>query len=884
MPLNKHLEIFYWNARSVASKQIELQYHIETGKFDVIVICETWLKPKVKFYLKNYIIHRCDRENAPGGGVAIAIRSGIIHKLLPSLKTPSIENIAVTVATTMGDLTIIGAYSPKHTTSFIEDVRKLMHRSRHYFIIGDLNARHTSWNCVSNNKAGLELYTTINSSTGYIIAPTTPTFYPPNGNASVLDIIITNSCIRISHPTPMQILNSDHLPVKFQIGTIMEIEDNSFRRCFKKANWAQYKHSIATQVDGLEYELNTEEDINRLIEKTNEIIRHACDRSIPMKRINLHIVELDEATKKMIAERNRLRRSWQRSRDPSTKSFINLLSKLIAEKIQMLKNKFWDKKLQDFKVGQKSFWKLAKRMRGTTTSVKHLKINGDVLVDPVDKANALADTFEQAHKTTATMAHQHDRLVSEKMNTLSARHEQEIHLTNAIEVKNTIRTTRPFKAGGKDGIINALLKNLPRQGLTLLTDIFNGCIQQAYYPAKWKEAVITAIPKPNKDPTNPSSYRPISLLNSIGKIFERIILIRVNLQIEQTNAMREEQFGFRTGHSSSSQLLRVLSKAKANLTIHSRKSTGLVLLDIEKAFDTVWHQGLLYKLLTYGFQPHLVLLIKSFLEDRSFTVRVNTQLSTKRQVPAGVPQGSCISPILYNLYTADIPNIPGCELALYADDTAIYTASRIPNAICNRLQKGLDTITEYFSRWRIKIQHTKTQCIFIAQNNRHRTAPTREIRINDAYCPWRNEANYLGILIDKKLLFGKHIENITRKAYKALMALYPLINRRSKLSRKNKMLIYTGIIRPILTYGAPVWYNAAECHHKQMQILQNKCLKIIWNLHWRHPTRNLKEVTDVPLLKDYLTATIAKFQRNCSHSEFETIRTLGSIHIVDSLN
>lgn len=254
------------------------------------------------------------------------------------------------------------------------------------------------------------------------------------------------------------------------------------------------------------------------------------------------------------------------------------------------------------------------------------------------------------------------------------------------EVWSLIRKLKRRKAPGEDNIHNALIKNLPQKAVVYLTKIFNGCFRLNYFPNVWKSAKVIAIKKPNKDDKMPISYRPISLLPVLAKLFEAAIHTR--LLRSASHVIPDEQFGFRRAHSTSHQLVRVAEHISHNLNL--RRSTGMVLLDIEKAFDTVWHEGLLHKLLTLSIPIELVKLVQSYLTNRTFKVFLGDSYSQPRNIPAGVPQGSILGPFLFTLYVHDIPKQPRTSLACFADDTASFTSSTDEDLIISRLQLSLD--------------------------------------------------------------------------------------------------------------------------------------------------------------------------------------------------
>jgi retron-type reverse transcriptase len=169
------------------------------------------------------------------------------------------------------------------------------------------------------------------------------------------------------------------------------------------------------------------------------------------------------------------------------------------------------------------------------------------------------------------------------------------------------------------------------------------------------------------------------------------------------------QFGFRAGHSTTLQCMILTDHVTLNF---NNMSTAAVFLDIEKGFDTTWHTGLLYKLSKLDFSVSLIKLISSLLYNRKVFVSVEGELSTPRIMKAGVPQGSVLSPTLFNMYVNDIPQAIGVHLALFADDTCLYVTERKEGYVLRKLQRGLNSVEEWFKLWDIKIDVDEIQAIF----------------------------------------------------------------------------------------------------------------------------------------------------------------------------
>ena len=283
-------------------------------------------------------------------------------------------------------------------------------------------------------------------------------------------------------------------------------------------------------------------------------------------------------------------------------------------------------------------------------------------------------------------------------------------LTNPEEVQEAIRGLKVGKAPGPNGVPNRALKHLPQRAVSLLVLIFNAILLTHHFPTVWNHARVISILKPGKDPTLPSSYRPISLLDTIGKLFEKILLTRILHEEDVRGLLRNEQYGFRPEHSTFLQLARLVERITRNFG--EKRLTGAVFLDVAKAFDTVWINGLLYKLTPLNFPSYLVHTIFSYLRGRTFEASFQTATSSRRGMRAGVAQGGLISPVLFSLYVNDMPTPSHhVELSLYADYTAVIATSRKPSLLVSYLESYLNYLQRWLSEWRIAINVSKSAAI-----------------------------------------------------------------------------------------------------------------------------------------------------------------------------
>ncbi|GFV16043.1 probable RNA-directed DNA polymerase from transposon BS [Trichonephila clavipes] len=213
-------------------------------------------------------------------------------------------------------------------------------------------------------------------------------------------------------------------------------------------------------------------------------------------------------------------------------------------------------------------------------------------------------------------------------------------------------------------------------------------------------AVVIPILKPNSDDSNPQNYRPISLLGSLSKAYELVILYRLNQHCLARNIIILEQHGFVTECSTVTQLLRVTELVHTGFQNH--QATGMLFVDIAKAFDKIWHDGLISKMMRLGFSDQILKIIHSYLNSREFRVGVENCLSSPRPVKSGIPQGSLLGPRLFNVYNNDIPKADNVHLAMYADDIAIISQHTYNFKIIERLQNYITRLQLWLVAWKIK--------------------------------------------------------------------------------------------------------------------------------------------------------------------------------------
>ncbi|GBM66122.1 RNA-directed DNA polymerase from mobile element jockey, partial [Araneus ventricosus] len=443
----------------------------------------------------------------------------------------------------------------------------------------------------------------------------------------------------------------------------------------------------------------------------------------------------------------------QKYRIPALKSIANKLNKEIKKLNTKIENENYINKLINVNTEDGTFWNFVRPFKKKFKSIPALKGPANIAQTDTEKANCLADSLEKQFQLNdvhhVETEHLVNSTVKEFLNNVPFKFNN-IKPIDPTDIVNYTKKLNKKKAPGLDGISNKNIQNLPMHYFSLLAKIIESIMTFGYFPTRWKTATVIPILKPGKDPTVPDSYRPISLLPTFSKIAEHFILIRLNEHLEVNNVLIPEQFGFRENLSTTHQLPRVTEYIAEGFS--NKQKTGAVFLDIQKAFDRVWQDALIYKLINYNTPNYLIKIFTSYLHNRKFAVRVNKELSNFKNINAGVAQGSKCGPILFALFINDIPKQFNTLLSIFADDTAILARNKNHNYIRIALNRRLKTLEEWFLKWKIQINASKTEAILFA-NSKVNPPP---ILINNVTIPWSQECKYLGVYLDRRMTWKPH--------------------------------------------------------------------------------------------------------------------------------
>ncbi|GFX80972.1 probable RNA-directed DNA polymerase from transposon BS [Trichonephila clavipes] len=252
---------------------------------------------------------------------------------------------------------------------------------------------------------------------------------------------------------------------------------------------------------------------------------------------------------------------------------------------------------------------------------------GSIAVAPIEKAEVIADSLQKQFEPNTDVENPRlsthiQRKVQRFLDSLTC---MDLEETSPSEIQRFIKNLKPNKSPGMDLITNRILKNLPTKFIIFIALLFNMLLENCYFPKSWRMAVVIPILKPNSDYSNPQNYRPISLPSSLSKANEFVILNRLNQHCLARNIIIPEQHGFVTKCFTVTQLLRVTELVHTGFQNH--QATGMLFADIAKAFDKIWHDGLISKMMRLGLSDQILKIIHSYLNSREFRVRVENCLS-----------------------------------------------------------------------------------------------------------------------------------------------------------------------------------------------------------------------------------------------------------------
>ena len=592
----------------------------------------------------------------------------------------------------------------------------------------------------------------------------------------------------------------------------------------------------------LQEELTSNSDGNQDFTTVNRISKKVLDRHAPCKKKYVRAndgpfmtKELRKANMKRTRLKNRFNKNRTNENWTAFKKQRNFCVKLLRQNKRSYYNQLDPKVVSD----NKKFWKTVKPLFSNKIqgSASITLLEDDVVEsDDTRVAEILNGYFVDITKTLGVACEEDStNLDISSQDTLQATVQRfqchpsiakirvavnssqsfSFHQITVQEMFNQLMKLDPKKASPQEAIpakilqANADLFSLP------LTGIFNNLVVDCAFPDDLKLADISSLYKKD-DSMRKQNYRPISLLPAVSKVFERIMY---NQLFDYIGTFFSPLLGgFRKGYNTQHVLLNFLQKCKASLD--NKELAGAILMDLSKAFDCINHDLLIAKLAAYGLGWDALKLIKNYLSKRKQRVKINSSYSSWRDVTIGVPQGSVLGPLLFNIFINDIFFfVNNTNICNYADDTTIYACNSDLNTIINRLEIDSAVLAKWFSENYMKLNEDK--CHLMIFGNKCKDSV---VNIGNSTIKESDYEKLLGVTFDKKLSFTKHVEDLCKKANQKLHALARLSNYTDPVKLK---LLMDAFIKSQFNYCPLVWMFHDRTINSKVNKIRERALRIV---------------------------------------------------------
>ena len=880
----------FWNCQGIRPKRKELQLYLTENSIDIIALNETFLNKKYTFKVPGYDTIRKDGSTGVKGGVAFLVKHGLVVNKEYRNEDFNIitENEALAINLELSNnqnLTLATIYCPNGnpSSSLFHAISNL---SDNVMFIGDFNSKLESFGCAKKNTSGPMLKTIQNKLNLIYLNNDEHTHMDrANGSTDILDMAFVSPNLAI-HDIQFKIgedLGSDHLPIEISIDTAphRNTYTNHTKYKFDQTDREVFESTLEEALGSADFSgpMSTS-DLDKYADFIIAAISTAVDKAIPTsKSVRPESTPISDETRALIKEKRKLRRLYSQKKDPAVKTRINQLQKQVKEDLKLESLVSWENFCNSISLESdpsKSWRKIKNFLKPKgQRDYPTLHHANKVAKTNADKAQLFAESVErhfgiESDHFDSNHFHDVNKFVEDNHRHFYPPEDpddyrfdvgNEHELVADVDATTLIKLVKFLKRGkapGPDTIPNEVL----RLGTTTslfhhLAKLFTSSIRLGYIPTAWKIATLRMLLKPDKLPSLTTSYRPISLISSIMKLFERVIEQRLRSHLEHIGFINKHQSGFRRAKSTDDHLFRLSQSIMESF--NKGEHVVAAFLDVEKAFDNVWHNGLRYKIFQLDLPTKMTRWLSDFLVGRLIQVNVNNFFSNQINPKAGVPQGSVLSPLLFLIYVNDLPapHHNQNSLSQFADDTAQWAFSLSVRIAAKLLQQDLLNLALWCAKWRIKLNPEKTKVIIFSRSILARKTELN-LKLYGETLKIYPQVKFLGITFDSQLNFKKHFEDILDRCNTRYYRLRLLANKKWGPSPSSLIQIYKQCVRPIFEYGALSTITTSDNIISKIQRLQNKFIRLALRLPKYICSKLLHDSTGLPYVKDRLLSCATK--------------------------
>lgn len=810
----------------------DLEVLIKKEDPNAIMLSETHVTEDIaetELYLKSYTAINCSSNSRHTGGVLFYLKKGLKYIVInSSTLSKAIWLLAIKVWINDFPWTLVVIYrSPNSQVSefkifFEQWCNEFLENENNILIAGDFNIDLLK---IGSEQTAISNLVTDQGLKQLVKEPTRIT----NNSRTLIDYVITNvDNNNVSVNIKQKYKISDHETIKIEIKlknninrpakvvkifkfdktvfkNLLEMEE--FERLYLEQDLARgslkFKDKLNTCVEAMSY--------NKSIRCNNEKCGwYSGDlESLRREKNSIYVRAVYEGDARLWEEYKTLRNAYK--------------NKLTKAKDNFIKNKITSN-LGD----QKGIWRAVKDLVldcKSQDAISMVEFHGEKVMCPIKIANKFNEYFvNSVSEINSTIPHVPFSLnIAQTGSRFSFRFCAEFDLYSLITKMNTKKDCFGLNS-------EMIYQEIETIGPVLMHFI-NLSLENGVFPQQWKETIVVPIEKV-KNTKKCEEFRPINMLPIYEKILETFVADQLKIYMEEKNILAREQSGFRLGHSCETALNWIIYDWKK--MIDRGEVVIAVFLDFKRAFETLDRRILLEKLRAYGIEGKALKWFETYLTGRTQRTRVNGVLSQAVAVELGVPQGSVLGVLLFLLYVNDIgSSIKHSKVALFADDTLIYIGGRDMDEIVLKLNEDLQSLNVWLQMNKLKLNVNKTKCMII------NSTESATVIMDNQPLECVTNFKYLGVILDNKLKFNPHAENVCAKISKKLGFLRRI---RNKLTMSTTIMLYNALVLPHFNYCSTLLLACkAETKHR-LQVIQNKAMRIILRCNIYTPRLSMLQI------------------------------------------
>lgn len=796
--IGSFLNIVHFNAEGLSKPKCEcLSKVLLQNNVDILALQETHIEDPTNSARGNIPGYRLvDAIGHRVYGVSTYVRQDIDEV---TVTHKSCDDDIFVLAVKVSDTTIVNIYKPPN----IQWADTVLPAFEHpVLFVGDFNSHHSQWGYSEDDENGKKLtsWAEINNYALIFDAKDKSTFFSARWRRGYSPDLCFCSCERSSGPMPTRrkvlgaFPHSQHRPVLISMGTQVPIV-RSFPRPrwnFSKADWQAFSSRLEQGIRFIPPLIGNYDRFTNLVLST-------ASKCIPRGYRKEYIP------------------GWSRECEDLFNEFKDTESSDTANELLQSLNKArrekWVKTTEslNFTHSSRRAWSLLRKLssgnpngNGTTT-----------YPNPSDIAKRIVNISKSARQPS-------DKQAIYQLNDRKRAQQAPLEVSRPFaeeELETAITALSIGKAAGLDNIYPEFLKHTGSKTKKWLLTVFNAILATGNLPMAFKRSKIVAVLKPGKNPEHVESYRPIALLSVCFKLLERMIYNRISPILDASIPV--EQAGFRPGRNCCDQVLSLTSFIEKGFDTKTKTSTAFI--DLSSAYDTVWRKGLLLKFYNLIPCPILLRLLDATISSRLIKVCLGRKESSFRHLNDGLPQGSVLSPLLFNVYIADIPATQSRKF-IYADDIALATQHVDLLNTEVTLTKDLATLKEYFRTWKLRPNPNKTEVACFHLNNRLANQKLN-IYLDGVKLKHNEHPQYLGVTLDRSLTFKSHLQKTAAKVRTRNNILQQIAGSSWGADAQVLRTTALSLVYSAAEYCAPVWLNSA--HVREVDVQLNRAMRII---------------------------------------------------------